>query len=78
MDARRREKITRLSWIYIDAYAGPGYHVSKTNRRGGRGQPADRLEHEPAFHEYHFIDTEPLERAVRNSRETGQDVYTYD
>jgi len=29
MEAWRRDKINRLSWIYIDGYAGPGYHVSK-------------------------------------------------
>ena len=29
MEAWRRDKINRLSWIYIDAYAGPGYHLSK-------------------------------------------------
>jgi three-Cys-motif partner protein len=30
MEASRRNKFNRLSWIYIDAYAGPGYHLSKT------------------------------------------------
>ena len=29
MEAWRRDTIHRLSWIYIDGYAGPGYHVSK-------------------------------------------------
>ena len=31
MEAYRRERIRRLRWIYIDAYAGPGYHLSKTS-----------------------------------------------
>ena len=29
MEAWRRSKINRLSWIYIDGYAGPGYHIAK-------------------------------------------------
>ena len=33
MEAWRRDKIQRLSWIYIDAYAGPGYHLSIPTRR---------------------------------------------
>jgi three-Cys-motif partner protein len=40
MEAWRRDKISHLSWIYIDAYAGPG--------RNRRGEPADRAQYGPA------------------------------
>jgi three-Cys-motif partner protein len=30
MEGTRRDRISRMRWLYIDAYAGPGYHLSKT------------------------------------------------
>jgi hypothetical protein len=61
MEATRREKIPRLKWIYIDAYAGPGYHLSRTTGDIIEGSPLIALHTNPPFHEYHFIDTEPAE-----------------
>ena len=78
MEARRREKIRSLSWIYIDAYAGPGYHLSKTSGELVEGSPLIALNTQPPFHEYHFIDSE--EGRARQLRELAgprTDVFTY-
>jgi three-Cys-motif partner protein len=78
MDATRRERIRSLRWIYIDAYAGPGYHLSKTSGEVVEGSPLIALNTDPPFHEYHFIDTEP--RRAEQLRELAgdrQDVFTY-
>lgn len=58
MEATRRDRVPSLRWIYIDAYAGPGYHLSETNGELVQGSPLIALNTEPAFHEYHFIDSE--------------------
>ncbi|HWB85601.1 MAG TPA: three-Cys-motif partner protein TcmP [Bryobacteraceae bacterium] len=57
MEKQRRERIRSLRWIYIDAYAGPGYHLSKTSGEMVEGSPLIALKTKPRFHEYHFIDT---------------------
>ena len=57
MEAQRRERISRLRWLYIDGYAGSGHHVSKTSGDLVEGSPLIALNTNPAFHEYHFIDT---------------------
>jgi three-Cys-motif partner protein len=43
-------------YLYIDAFAGSGYHILK--RTGGfvRGSPLNALNLAYPFHEYHFID----------------------
>jgi three-Cys-motif partner protein len=42
--------------IYIDAFAGPGIHVSKTTGEPVVGSPLNALSVQPPFREYHFID----------------------
>jgi three-Cys-motif partner protein len=78
MDAQRRERIPSLRWIYIDAYAGPGYHLSKTSGELVEGSPLIALNTKPPFHEYHFIDTEARRakqlRALAGER---KDVFIY-
>jgi three-Cys-motif partner protein len=78
MESKRREEISRLRWIYIDAYAGPGYHLSKTTGDVVKGSPLIALNTDPPFHEYHFIDTEP-ERSelLREYAGDRKDVFTY-
>jgi three-Cys-motif partner protein len=78
MEGVRRERIGRLRWIYIDAYAGPGFHLSKTTGDTVEGSPLIALNTSPPFHEYHFIDTEPA-RAAQLRTLTGdrKDVLTY-
>jgi three-Cys-motif partner protein len=39
LDKTRRTSAPSLSWIYIDAYAGPGYHLSKTTGETVEGSP---------------------------------------
>jgi three-Cys-motif partner protein len=75
MEGTRRDRINRLSWIYIDAYAGPGYHLSKTTGETVEGSPLIALNTDPPFHEYHFIDTEPAReqqlRTIAGNRQTS-------
>ena len=78
MEAQRRERIRSLRWIYIDAYAGPGYHLSKTSGELVEGSPLIALNTDPPFHEYHFIDTDS--RRARQLRELAgerADVFIY-
>src|SRR5260370_4491985 len=59
LDSTRREKITSLRWHYIDAFAGPGVHLSKTTREIVDGSPLIALKTNPPFSKYHFIDADP-------------------
>lgn len=42
--------------VYVDAFAGPGVHVSKQTGRFVPGSPLNALWIEPRFSEYHLID----------------------
>lgn len=78
MEAQRRARIRSLRWIYIDAYAGPGYHFSKTSGELVEGSPLIALNTVPPFHEYHFVDTES--RRANQLRELAgdrADVFVY-
>ena len=44
--------------IYIDAFAGPGEHISKRTMALVSGSPKIALAVEPPFNEYYFIDLE--------------------
>ena len=43
-------------YIYIDAFAGAGVHISKRTRDFILGSPLNALNVQPPFSEYHFID----------------------
>jgi three-Cys-motif partner protein len=78
MESQRRQRISRLRWIYIDAYAGPGYHLSKTTGDVVEGSPLIALNTRPPFHEYHFIDAEPARsELLREHARNRADVFTY-
>jgi three-Cys-motif partner protein len=47
-----------LHHVYIDAFAGPGTHISKTTKGQVRGSPQIALDTKPPFKEYYFIDTD--------------------
>ncbi len=49
----------RLHSVYIDGFAGAGYHKAKGSDRIIEGSPARALGVEPAFGEYHFVDMNP-------------------
>jgi three-Cys-motif partner protein len=78
MEAQRRKTIPSLRWIYIDAYAGPGYHISKTSGERVEGSPLIALNTEPPSHEYHFIDADRA-RAAQLRALAGEraDVFVY-
>jgi three-Cys-motif partner protein len=43
-------------YVYIDAFAGAGQHISRTTGKLIKGSPLNALEITPPFTEYHFID----------------------
>ncbi len=50
-------KKNNLSHTYIDAFSGPGFHLSKTDKdRVIQGSPWIALGTEPRFDDYYFID----------------------
>ena len=71
-------KIYSLKWLYIDAYAGPGLHLSKRTGEVVDGSPSIALKTNPPFFEYHFIDTD-LRRAdqLRGIAGDRNDVFVY-
>lgn len=78
LDKKRRESVYSLKWIYIDAFAGPGIHLSKTTGEIVDGSPLIALRTTPPFSEYHFIDSDP-HRAERLRLMAGdrEDVKIY-
>ena len=58
MRAQQRDRFRNLYWIYVDAYAGPGYHLSKASGALVEGSPLVALNTDPPFNEYHFIDSD--------------------
>lgn len=50
------QKNPRLEHIYIDAFAGAGYHITKTKGELVWGSPLNALLVDPPFCGYHFID----------------------
>lgn len=50
-------KETRIrKYLYIDAFAGAGVHISKQTGESVPGSPLNALNVQPPFSEYHFID----------------------
>ena len=43
-------------YVYIDAFAGAGMHISKTTGGVIQGSPLNALQVQPSFTEYYFID----------------------
>jgi three-Cys-motif partner protein len=78
LDATRQKSIRSLRWLYIDAFAGPGVHLSKTTGDVVDGSPLIALKTTPAFSEYHFIDAD-AERAEQLRKMAGakKDIYIY-
>lgn len=78
LNATRRESIRSLQWLYIDAFAGPGFHLSKATGELVDGSPLIALKTTPPFSEYHFIDSDPR-RAKQLKGMAGErtDVHVY-
>lgn len=46
----------KLHHLYVDAFSGPGFHLSRRSGAFIPGSPLNALNVVPAFKEYHFID----------------------
>jgi three-Cys-motif partner protein len=78
LDKNRREFIPSLRWLYIDAFAGPGVHVSKTTGQFVDGSPLIALKTTPPFSEYHFIDSDKSRAdQLRTMANLRNDVHIY-
>lgn len=65
--------------IYIDAFAGPGQHISKTTGEFVPGSPLNALLIEPPFAEFHLIDIDGDKTAeLRHIVGTRPDVFIHD
>jgi three-Cys-motif partner protein len=54
------QKRPRFHHVYIDAFAGPGVHKSKSTGEEIAGSPLIAVNTQPPFMEYHFIDLNGL------------------
>lgn len=63
----------RFEHIYVDAFAGPGVHISKTGGEFIKGSPLNALEVDPPFKEYHFIDLDRTKASALRSLVEGRD-----
>lgn len=64
-------KYTEFHHVYIDAFAGPGKHLSKKTHLQVDGSPSIALNIDPPFKQYYFIEKDPekaqeLECLVKN------------
>ena len=67
-----------FSYIYIDAFAGSGRHISRRTHEFVSGSPLNALNIENPFHEYHFIDLNDLKVAeLENIAGEREDVIIY-
>lgn len=78
LDKTKQDRIHSLRWLYIDAFAGPGVHISRETGVIVDGSPLIASKTEPPFSEYHFIDSDPA-RAEQLRKIAGprQDVHIY-
>ncbi|HEU0073515.1 MAG TPA: three-Cys-motif partner protein TcmP [Dehalococcoidia bacterium] len=67
-----------LTHIYVDAFAGPGVHISRQTGQFIQGSPLNALNVDPPFKEYHFIDIEGAKiESLRELVGDRADVFTY-
>jgi three-Cys-motif partner protein len=65
-----------LKKYYIDAFCGPGVHLSKTDKNQIEGSPARSLKAQPPFDGYYFIDSsEDKIDFLRKAVGTRSDVF---
>ena len=64
--------------LYIDGFAGPGSHISRTTGEPVPGSPLTALRTNPPFREYHFIDADPARvDQLRTSAGARAEVHLY-
>lgn len=72
------QKDPSLFHVYIDAFAGAGYHLSETTREMVPGSPLNALLVRPPFREYHLIDLDgDKAHGLRELVGNREDVYIY-
>jgi len=65
--------------IYVDAFAGPGVHISKTTGDFVPGSPLNALRIKPPFKEFHFIDADGKRaNQLKDLAGNRPDVFTYE
>jgi three-Cys-motif partner protein len=65
-------------YLYIDAFAGAGVHISRQTGGYVPGSPLNALNVEPAFDEYHFIDLDgDKAEHLRNLAPAAPNVFVY-
>jgi three-Cys-motif partner protein len=78
LDAKCRQAIPSLKWLYIDAFVGPGVHLSKKTGKIVAGSPLIALQTTPPFFEYHFIDADQARAdQLRTIAGPRNDVHVY-
>jgi three-Cys-motif partner protein len=69
----------RLKSIYIDGFAGAGYHKAKGSKRIIAGSPARALKVKPPFDEFHFVDMDPKRAGALSGLSAGRkNVHVYE
>jgi hypothetical protein len=69
----------RLSRFYVDAFAGPGVHLSRNTGEWVAGSPLNALAVQPPFKEFHFIDTDGGRAAqLKELGGNRPEVFTYE
>ena len=64
--------------VYVDAFAGGGVHISRTTGELVAGSPANALQVDPPFREYHFIDLDANKAdSLRRLAEGRPQVHVY-
>ncbi len=64
--------------VYIDAFAGAGAHISRETGKQVPGSPANALNIEPPFSEFHFIDLDRTRVGLLEKLASGRkDVHVY-
>jgi len=75
----RAERQRGLYHVYIDAFAGPGMHISKKTGEPVPGSPLNALQVEPRFREYHFIELDRLKvAALKQAAGKRPEVHVHD
>jgi three-Cys-motif partner protein len=73
------QKNPSLYYIYIDAFAGAGIHVSKSTGEFIQGSPLNALLINPPFREYHLVDLDSRKVAsLRKIVNQQQNVFIYE
>lgn len=72
------QKTPRLHHVYIDGFAGAGFHRSKRTGDVVSGSPLNALEVQPPFKEFHFVDlSESKAMVLQDIAAERSDVHVY-